>query len=158
MKAVDVEQELLVPESVARNPGCVLIKLGQVIYQRTEQRLAEIGLRTRHYTLLNVLDANGPMAQQELSRRAGIDPTTVVACIDNLENAKLAVRTRDRTDRRRSLVTLTEAGTAALAQAHALLDDLDRENFADLTETQARDLTHLLTLLNRGAALTGTAR
>ncbi|MEV0710348.1 MarR family winged helix-turn-helix transcriptional regulator [Nocardia aurea] len=153
-----MERNSLVPESVARHPSCVLIKLGQVVYQHTEQRLAPLGLRTRHYTLLSVLDAEGPMAQQELSRRAGIDPTTVVACIDDLENAKLAVRSRDPADRRRSVVTLTTDGTAILARAHALLDDLDRDTFADLTPTQARDLSNLLTILNRSGALTEATR
>ncbi|MFI7529018.1 MarR family winged helix-turn-helix transcriptional regulator [Nocardia salmonicida] len=150
-----MERDSLVPESVAQHPSCVLIKLGQVVYQHTEQRLAALGLRTRHYTLLSVLDAEGPMAQQELSRRAGIDPTTVVACIDDLEEAELAGRSRDPADRRRSVVTLTAAGTVVLAEARALLHDLDRDTFADLTPSQARDLSSLLTILNSSSALTG---
>ncbi|MFI5435587.1 hypothetical protein ACHMZP_27550 [Rhodococcus baikonurensis] len=66
--------EPLVPDSVAVHPGCLLVKLGQVAFRLTENRLAPLGMRTRHYTLLKVLVAEGPLSQSELGRRSRIDP------------------------------------------------------------------------------------
>ena len=149
--------EPLVPDSVAVHPGCLLVKLGQVAFRLTENRLAPLGMRTRHYTLLKVLVAEGPLSQSELGRRSRIDPTTVVAVIDELEGKEFATRTRDATDRRRSLVVATDAGRLAAAEADALLDGLGAEMFADLTDDQTRDLAGILGAINAGAALSQAA-
>jgi len=149
--------EPLVPDSVAVHPGCLLVKLGQVVFRLTENRLAPLGMRTRHYTLLKVLVAEGPLSQSELGRRSRIDPTTVVAVIDDLEAKEFATRTRDATDRRRSLVVATDAGRLAAAEADALLDGLGAEMFADLTDDQTRDLAGILGAINAGAALSQAA-
>lgn len=145
--------EPLVPESVAAHPGCLLIKLGQVAFRLTENRLAELGLRTRHYTLLKVLATDGPLSQLELSRRSRVDPTTVVAAIDDLEDKSLAIRTRDTADRRRSLVSITDLGRSTTGEADKLLDLLGEKMFADLTQRQAGDLAGILGSLNTSAAL-----
>ncbi len=145
--------EPLVPEAVASHPGCLLIKLGQVAFRLTEIMLAKLGLRTRHYTLLKVLATDGPLAQLELSRRSRIDPTTVVAAIDDLEDKSLAIRTRDTADRRRSLVSITDLGRSTTDEADKLLDLLGEKMFADLTDRQTGDLAGILGSLNTGAAL-----
>ncbi|EME23060.1 MarR family winged helix-turn-helix transcriptional regulator [Rhodococcus triatomae] len=145
--------EPLVPASVAEHPGCVLLKLGQVAFRLTEQRLGELGLRTRHYTLLKVLAADGPLSQLELGRRTRIDATTIVATVDDLEKAGLATRTRDKADRRRWSVALTDEGSATVVHADALIERLGEEMFADLNEWQAYDLAALLGALNAGTAL-----
>ncbi|MFD1811523.1 MarR family winged helix-turn-helix transcriptional regulator [Rhodococcus gannanensis] len=147
--------ESLVPASVAEHPGCVLLKLGQVAFRLTEQRLGELGLRTRHYTLLKVLAADGPLSQLELGRRTRIDATTIVATVDDLEKAGLATRTRDKADRRRWSVALTDDGSATAGRADALIERLGREMFTDLSTTQSRDLADLLGALNTGTALAG---
>lgn len=142
----------MVPESVAEHPGCVLVKLGQVAFRLTEQRLAELGLRTRHYTLLKVLAADGGLSQLELSRRTRIDATTIVAAVDNLEEAGFATRTRD-LDRRRWKVCVTNEGRAMADRADSLIEQLGGEMFADLADPQSREFSGLLGVLNRGTSL-----
>ena len=81
----------------------------------------------------------------------------MVAVIDDLEAKEFATRTRDATDRRRSLVVATDAGRLAAAEADALLDGLGAEMFADLTDGQTRDLAGILGAINAGAALSQAA-
>ncbi len=145
--------EPLVPDSIAVHPGCVLLRLGQVAFRLTERRLSELGLRTRHYTLLKILEAEGPLSQLQLSTRSRIDATTIVSAVDDLEGAGLATRTRDETDRRRWLVALTEAGRSTTDRADALIEQLGTEMFADLEPGQSRELGTLLGMLNSGTAL-----
>ena len=74
----------------------------------TEHQLSELGIRTQHFTILAVLDHSGPRSQQQLSVETGIDTSTMVAAIDELHAAGLAVRAKDPSDRRRSIVTVSE--------------------------------------------------
>jgi DNA-binding MarR family transcriptional regulator len=81
----------------------------------------------------------------ELSRRFNLDPSTLVPTVDALERKGYVVRGRDPNDRRRVPLTITEEGSAIIAEVvfvhddDALLEALQRLG-ADKTE-------HLLGLL-----------
>jgi DNA-binding MarR family transcriptional regulator len=81
--------------------------------------------------VLAVLSADTPPSQQELADLCGLLPAQVVLAIDELERRGLVARQRSETDRRRSVVTLTAAGTEVLARAdelgERLVADLDSE-------------------------------
>jgi DNA-binding MarR family transcriptional regulator len=102
--------------------------------------LEPMGLRPKHYGVLNFLDAYPGASQQELGATMGIDPSSVVAIIDDFERAGVAERRRDPTDRRRYAVHLTKKGKvllqrarqAALAAEEALLADLDADERREL--------------------------
>ena len=47
--------EPLIPDMVADHTSCLLSKLGQVMFRVSEDRLAGLGLRTRHFMILKVL-------------------------------------------------------------------------------------------------------
>jgi hypothetical protein len=65
--------------------------------------------RTGHpFALLNVIGAREGAIQQELGAAMGIDRTTMVALIDQLEDAGLAERRPSKTDRRAREVTVVE--------------------------------------------------
>ncbi|MBE2317331.1 MarR family transcriptional regulator [Solirubrobacter sp. CPCC 204708] len=108
----------------------LLVKLGNEIMARAEDPLAAIGLSGRQYIVLAVLSEDAPPSQQELAGLCGLLPAQIVPVIDELERRGMVARQRSETDRRRSVVTLTEAGTEALRQADALGDRL----VADLDE------------------------
>jgi DNA-binding MarR family transcriptional regulator len=73
------------------------------------------GLRAGDLTALALIDANPGISQAELARTGGFDQTVLVGILDDLENRGWAVRSRDRTDRRRHRVEVTNKGRTALA-------------------------------------------
>ena len=114
----------------------------------TEHRLAELGIRTRHFAILAVLDHSGPRSQQQLSVETGIDTSTMVAAIDELHAAGLAVRAKDPSDRRRSIVTVSDRGRATLADANAMMESISVEVFGCLSASAHKSLSATLAILN----------
>ena len=96
--------------------------------------------------LASVAD-DGVGSQAELSRRTGIDPSDVVAAINDLESRRLVTRQRDAHDARRNVITLTRAGRAELGRLDALVANIQERFLAPLSETERHQLTRILTKL-----------
>ncbi|MFD3745411.1 MarR family winged helix-turn-helix transcriptional regulator [Nocardia sp. NPDC058633] len=145
--------EPLIPDMVADHTSCLLIKLGQVMFRVSEDRLAALGLRTRHFMILKVLAGDQASSQLELGTRLRIDSTTMVAAIDHLEAAGLAARIRDHRDRRRFLVEITEQGRRTVERADELVGTLNDELFDGLDPDERAHLRRALLTMNSGTAL-----
>ena len=121
----------MLPRGTLSRSALLLVKLGNEIAARAEDPLAAIGLSGRQYMVLAVLSEDAPPSQQELAGLCGLLPAQIVPVIDELERRGLVARQRSEADRRRSVVTLTTAGTHAVVEADALGDrlvaDLDDE-------------------------------
>jgi DNA-binding MarR family transcriptional regulator len=143
----------LVPGTVGQHTGCLLVKVGQVLFRLAEDDLASLGLRVRHYSILQALADNGPMSQLSLGAFLRIDPATMVNSLDDLERAELAARARDPLDRRRHVVQITAAGRDLLAEVSQVFEGWDERAFADLSATDRRSLFRILTKLASGPTL-----
>jgi MarR family transcriptional regulator, lower aerobic nicotinate degradation pathway regulator len=97
--------------------------------------------------LLASLADEGIASQVELSRRTGIDPSDVVAAINELESRALVTRQRDPEDTRRKLVTLTRKGRAELVRLDAVVADIQDRFLAPLSASERQQLTRILTKL-----------
>src|SRR5918994_3919591 len=106
--------------SVVEFAGQLLFRLWRVSHTRTAEALASLGLTTAHFALLNVLGTHEGAIQQELGAAMGIDPSTMVSLIDQLEAAGLAKRRPRPSDRRAREVAITPKGRRALERARAL--------------------------------------
>jgi DNA-binding MarR family transcriptional regulator len=84
------------------------------------------------------------LTQQQLHEKTGIDPSSMVAVIDELERIGLAERRPHPVDRRARTIFLTEAGVETLARAKRLVAELQRELFAPLSAEEGRTLHALL--------------
>jgi MarR family transcriptional regulator, lower aerobic nicotinate degradation pathway regulator len=111
--------------------------------------LEPMGLRPKHYGVLNFLDAHPGVSQQELGATMGIDPSSVVAIIDDFERAGVAERRRDPADRRRYAIHLTRRGKALLARAREAALAAEAELLADLDSDERRELHVLLVKVAR---------
>lgn len=143
----------LVPGTTAEHTSCLLLKMGQVLFRIAEDRLAELGLRLRHYSILQALADNGSMSQLALGGYLRIDPATMVSSLDDLEAQGLATRERDAQDRRRYVIHITDSGADVLAKANAKLVELDETAFTDLSDSARARLHGSLGKLNQGATL-----
>ena len=139
-----------IPDAAVGRLGFLLIALADHLGRQAEQPLAQIGLDGHDYTVLAILDADGPGTQNDIARLMHKAPTVVVAAVDKLERKGFVERQRDPADRRRSRVDPTAAGLAALSAA----DDLgDRSVAETLDGLDAAELASLHDILRRGLRL-----
>jgi DNA-binding MarR family transcriptional regulator len=76
----------------------------------------------------------------------------MVELLDTLEGLGYAKRTRDTSDRRRHVVTLTPAGRSALSQITDAADAFDSQFLDPLDDGERRRLVELLTKLYAATA------
>jgi len=95
------------------------IMLGAEQYR---QALAHhFGLGMTEAQAVSHLTNNGELGQTELASLLGITTGATTALIDRLESAGIAHRTAHPTDRRRTVVTLTEDGLAIVKAGQELM-------------------------------------
>jgi DNA-binding MarR family transcriptional regulator len=82
--------------------------------------LEELGFGPRGHMVL-VAAAEGTFTQIELARMVGLDKTTMVVTVDELEAAGLAGRRPSPTDRRARIIAVTPAGQRKLDEAEVIL-------------------------------------
>ena len=79
------------------------------------------GFSTTQFMVLGLLERaqeTDPCTIGSIAGKIGIDPATVVRTVDSLEKRGLVERRRDKRDRRQVFVEITQAGHAALVEAH----------------------------------------
>jgi MarR family transcriptional regulator, lower aerobic nicotinate degradation pathway regulator len=126
--------------------GQLLFRLWRVSHMRTAQALESLGLTTALFALLNVLGTREGAIQQELGSAMGVDPSTMVSLIDQLDTAGLANRRPRPTDRRAREVVITPKGRRVLEQARQLAMQVEDDVLRGLSPAERR---RMLTLLRR---------
>jgi DNA-binding MarR family transcriptional regulator len=126
--------------------GQFFFRLWRATHTRTADALATVGLTPALFALLNVIGAREGAIQQELGSALGIDRSTMVSLVDQLEAAELARRRQSATDRRAREVAITPKGRRLLRRARGLISQVEDDVLAGLTEAERREL---LTLLRR---------
>jgi MarR family transcriptional regulator, lower aerobic nicotinate degradation pathway regulator len=126
------------------DPGFLLSRVGAAVRAGFQEVLARWGVRPLQYVILLVVDARGGLSQQELCTAAGIDSGNMVELLDGLEALGYASRARDPRDRRRHVVTLTDAGRAALTELRQAVAEYNSSFLGPLTETERRQLARTL--------------
>jgi DNA-binding MarR family transcriptional regulator len=110
----------------------------------TGSALAPFGISGRECAVLIAIDERAPLSQQEVARRMGVDRTTMVALIDDLEGKGLVQRRQDPDDRRKNVVVLTEAGRTTLRGATAATEQAQQRFLAPLSGDQSATFTEAL--------------
>ena len=124
--------------------GQFLFRLWRATHTRTADALATVGLTPALFALLNVIGAREGAIQQELGSALGIDRSTMVSLVDELESAQLARRRPSATDRRAREVAITAKGRRLLQRARRVISQVEDEVLAGLTADERRDLMALL--------------
>lgn len=69
------------------------------------------------FRMLVALDNRGPLSLSQLAAELGVQPSTAMRMIDRLEAAGIVVRGSSPTDRRATILSLTEAGIRIVTEA-----------------------------------------
>ncbi len=107
-----------------------------------QQRIPD--LTNPQFAVLLVLDDNGSLDQSALGALTAIDRSTLTPLLDRLEALGLVTKEIDPANRRRRIVTLTEAGRERLATAGAEARALFIQVEELLGERQLKDLVGML--------------
>ncbi|MEO6089601.1 MAG: MarR family transcriptional regulator [Umezawaea sp.] len=132
--------------------GMLLMHLGRDVDAQLRRQLSAYGLTPRHGFTLSHLCENGPTSQQSLLDVLEVDPSVLVAILNDLEKAGLAERKRDPEDRRRHIVEMSDQGRTALTAMEGTIDTIERELLADLSSTDADQLRSLLSKVRSPAS------
>ncbi|MFG2755012.1 MarR family winged helix-turn-helix transcriptional regulator [Streptomyces wuyuanensis] len=124
--------------------GFLLARNGAIANSRVHHAFETCGLAARQGTTLMLLGRSGFMSQQALAAALSVDPSVMVAILNDLESARLVERRRDPSDRRRHIVAITEAGRRQLAKAQEAVAEVEQGLFADLTPDEVAALRRLL--------------
>jgi DNA-binding MarR family transcriptional regulator len=129
---------------VAEYAGQLFFRLWRASHTRVAEALGTIGLTPASFGVLNVLGARNGAIQQEIGSLMGIDPSTMVALIDDLEGAGLVERRPHPKDRRARAVALTAKGRRRLERGRTLAGQVEDEVLGGLPADERRELLRLL--------------
>jgi DNA-binding MarR family transcriptional regulator len=122
----------------------LLSKVGRNQSLRFVELLEPLGLRPKHFAILNTIALGDGPSQQQLGEALGLDPSGLIAAIDELEGRGMLERQRDPADRRRHALHLTASGTAKLSEAREASRQRGEELVAPLSRVEAKQFRDLL--------------
>jgi MarR family transcriptional regulator, lower aerobic nicotinate degradation pathway regulator len=143
-KITQVESTLSTDTEVAEFAGQLFFRLWRASHTRVAERLESIGLTTALFGILNFLGAREGAIQLEVATAMGIDPSTIVTLVDELESAGLAKRRPHPEDRRAREVTITPKGRRQLERARRMAFQVEDEVLQGLSASERRELLSLL--------------
>jgi DNA-binding MarR family transcriptional regulator len=102
------------------------------------------GLRVRSYSVLALAVGSARPSQREIAEYLRLDPSQVVALVDQLQARGLVRREPDPVDRRANVVFATEDGQALYKEASASAGAAEAELHRALTDAEREQLSALL--------------
>jgi MarR family transcriptional regulator, organic hydroperoxide resistance regulator len=109
--------------------GRLLSTAARLVEHAWAEALDKLGLTHAGIIALHLLDG-GPLSQTDLASRARVETQTMSRTIERLERQGFVARQPDPADRRRHVVTRTDAGRRAWEQTRSL----EAEMFPKLAE------------------------
>lgn len=141
------------------NPLDRLLEISELFREDMARAFDGTGLTAARTHLLWVLAGLGPSPQQALASAMGVSARNITGLVDALESAGYVKRTPHPTDRRATIVSLTDAGEVTMsdmARDHAnlsrnLLDAVDPADRAALSRGLDAIATRLSALIQADA-------
>jgi DNA-binding MarR family transcriptional regulator len=130
--------------ALVRNTGYLISRCGMYATRHFAERIESVGLTPRMWGALNVLDVEGPVSQQQLGAAIGMDPSSMVGTIDELESRGLVQRRPHPSDRRAHALHLTDAGRDTLTRGRSVAHAAQEELLAPLDAADRARLHELL--------------
>jgi DNA-binding MarR family transcriptional regulator len=142
--APQTESQLLLPATLARRLGFMLVRASAGMTRLGTETLAPLGIGGRHYGVLAALAELGPVSQQTLAEIFGVDRSTMVGFVDELEQKGYVRRGKNPSDRRAYALELTRRGAKVQQDAASLLEECEGHYLEPLSSDERRQLLGLL--------------
>jgi DNA-binding MarR family transcriptional regulator len=140
-------------DSLAECPDCLSGNLGWLLSQAHFNLVSEIaaafepvGVSNRGYHVLATA-RGGEYTQKELAERIGLDKTTMVVTVDELEKEGLAERRPSSTDRRARVISVTKAGERKVRQGQEIVERIQNDVLTSLPSTERKVFLESLGML-----------
>jgi DNA-binding MarR family transcriptional regulator len=132
---------------VANRPTWLLSRANARAQALLAAAFAAEGVRGYHFRILAALDEYGSASQADLARHTGVDPSDVVATVNDLLKVGYAERVSDPADRRRNIISISKDGATALNRLDRVVDCVEDELIARLSPAERRTFLRLLAKL-----------
>jgi DNA-binding MarR family transcriptional regulator len=139
-----VPSESVAETESAEAPSCLVDNLGWLLAQahfalasEVNTALEPLGISNRAYNVLATAEG-AQYTQKDLADLIGLDKTTMVVTVDELEKAGLAERTPSETDRRARVISVTKAGERKVDQGRAIVDKIQKDVLGTLSPAERR--------------------
>jgi DNA-binding MarR family transcriptional regulator len=145
-----------IPVAESEEAGCFAGNLAWLLYRAHWALAAELaaaleplGVSARGFHVLQAA-LSGEHTQTELAAMVGLDKTTMVVAVDELERAGLAERRLSPDDRRARIVDVTAAGKRKVAEAEKVKQRVQAEVLGELSAREGEALMGALSTLVEG--------
>jgi DNA-binding MarR family transcriptional regulator len=107
--------------------------------------LSDFGITLSQFIVLNfVKDNQSDLSSAQLSRRFKMTPQSMNETVSLLQSKELIVKNADSDNKRILRISLTEKGIDLLNNCNTAIDDVEKELFSTLTETELDSLRLLI--------------
>jgi DNA-binding MarR family transcriptional regulator len=120
---------------------------GPLYFKWVRSRLQDRGMTYARMRLLGSLHCNGPQIMSSISDELGVTRRNVTALVDALEEEGQVRRKPHPTDRRATVIEMTDRGELTMDQVYDEHRIAVAELFADLDEEDRGELTRMLGVL-----------
>ena len=126
------------PQPLCDNLCWLLSRASYTLTTELTAGLEGLGISPRAHAVLAAA-ATGDHTQTELAKMVGLDKTTMVVTLDELESAGLAERKPSKTDRRARVIGVTKAGERKVREAEAIANGI-RADVLDVLPAEDREV------------------
>ena len=128
-----------------RYPGYLFARARYIAFRTFEQNIgAEYELKPVEFSLMLLVSGNREVTQAQLAQALGVAPPNMTGIFKRLEARGLVQRTPAERDKRMQFITLTRAGAALTARAHAIGKTMDKAWLGSLSKGEQAMLLELL--------------
>lgn len=135
--------------TVAGDVAFLMARANAVSLATANAALSAEGLKVRSYSVLALADGGARPTQRELSEFLRLDPSQIVALIDDLQERGWVTREPDPQDRRVNVVVVTDDGHTACARARERVQGHQHDHFSVLDPDEIATLRGYLRRLAR---------
>jgi MarR family transcriptional regulator for hemolysin len=128
-----------------KTPGHYFSRIARGLARVGDARLRDLGFATSQLPVLTALKDGSARSQTELARWAKVEQPTMAQLLARMERDGIIRREPDPSDRRSSLISLTDAALAKLPAGREILKQGNRDATKGMSDEEVAMLISLLT-------------
>ena len=136
-----------VAKELVKSNGFLLARLGLMFKAGAIARMEQAGFELYDYSVLALLAEGTRETQATIADALSLDPSRLVALLDSLEERGMIGRQRDPQDRRRHVVSITDAGQGELGRLRVMMKEYEDQFFGAMSTDERKALHELLSKL-----------